>query len=399
MRRVHMFSMMAMLAVAAARLCTPNADVVDTFNTTGCTFVVMDMAVGQQVLFGSRAANGKEPIVETLAKSSDPLFHEAGIWLPKRRQVLFTSDRICHQSECRTVISLVNVDTGFVETLHPDPPVVMANGGVALPGSSDVVLLCSQGLQDSPGGLVALDLRTGASHVVTSGRFGRYFSSLNDVVLIPHPDSELVTAVFTDPPYGCDQEFRPSPDFPPYVWAITLRLPWPSSGQWWPTVVQPAYVVSDRFIRPNGLAWANGTLFVSDTAFISGGLKSPADCGPPILERSGRPRAVYSYKIQFQGSRLDLTNIDFHSTPDFGYPDGISTASVPSTVLTGEGSGVGIYSSTSGFLLLRVQPNASPEGGTVANFALADAAPLPGVFLIMGCGKILERVYLPGLRP
>lgn len=139
---------------------------------------------------------------------------------------------------------------------------------VALPAANgaclykDRLLVCDQGYGESQTSQLSLIDPSEPFSVtpILNNFYGRPFNSLNDVITLPDPrpgGSSFI--LFTDPQYGYEQEFKPSPCLPAQVYCFN-----PMTGA--------VRVICDDFKSPNGIAVnAAGTrLYVTDTAMIHG---------------------------------------------------------------------------------------------------------------------------------
>ena len=135
------------------------------------------------------------------------------------------------------------------EFVHTD--IDLPNGAV---NYKDGILFCEQGTLDTSGGLTYMSLKDRAIEPVVTNFHGRWFNSVNDVVI--HSDGSIW---FTDPKYGYEQEIRPRPQLPNQVYRYD-----PKTGD--------IRVVAEGFVKPNGLCFSpdEQTLYVTDTAGIEG---------------------------------------------------------------------------------------------------------------------------------
>lgn len=140
----------------------------------------------------------------------------------------------------------------------PSPDVHYANGACQYQSK---ILYCSQGSRTVPSGLVLVDPVTGLSETLLNNFHGREFSSVNDVV-IHHQTGDIW---FTDPTYGYEQAFRPSPTLPVQLYRFR-----PSTHQVW--------VVADGFTQCNGLCFSPDykLMYVTDTGAVQA-FSGPSD--------------------------------------------------------------------------------------------------------------------------
>eukprot|EP00750_Incisomonas_marina_P008056 INCI15196.1.p1 GENE.INCI15196.1~~INCI15196.1.p1 ORF type:complete len:479 (+),score=75.50 INCI15196.1:149-1585(+) len=154
-----------------------------------------------------------------VAEDKEPLFHEAGVWIPKTAECVVVSNRLEGDSEkVHVKIVAIHYPTGRVRRLtHIEDQIVMANGGT--PDGKGGMFLCSQGLGEKTGSLWHVDATLSRATRVGPPS-GLMLNSLNDVVL--HHGSS--TLLFTDPTYGVEaQGFRTSFNSEKAVWGVNLR--------------------------------------------------------------------------------------------------------------------------------------------------------------------------------
>lgn len=198
-------------------------------------------------------------------------------------------------------------DAARVMTLPATTSLPSANGACLWPlDDQRQVLVCDQGYGErQPSQLVLLDPKSGATRPILNNFHGRPFNSLNDVVTLPMEDG-TVTIWFTDPTYGYEQQFRPTPSLPPQVYCFN-----PHTGQ--------IRVVADGFIKPNGIAFnrQGDKCYVTDTGFVS---------GDGAMDGT-RPGTIYEFDVVHpptgSGALPKLVNRSIFAFVDCGAPDGI----------------------------------------------------------------------------
>lgn len=142
---------------------------------------------------------GPSPRLSLLAESCEPLFHEAGIWLPARGSIFVTSNRLERHGSPSIIVSEVDVESGeHWQYSEEEIGLRMGNGGTNFGDSG--MLFCEQGYGDElPSSLVVVepdaDSESFATHTILNNFHGRAFNSLNDVVV--HEPSGTIW--FTDP--------------------------------------------------------------------------------------------------------------------------------------------------------------------------------------------------------
>ena len=245
-------------------------------------------------------------------------------------------------------MSLLHLSNNSVTVLRTHPPIIMANGGILdttmasmsaggkkPPKPSSSVLVLSQGNMTEGGSIVRLNLETLAVTPLLDNWQGLQFSSPNDILV--HPLSGYV--FFTDPSYGYEQGFRPTPQLGEYLWAFD-----PTDGT--------AMVVADGFVKPNGLALSpdGKRMYISDTGFFSGdGGWDPA-----------RPHSVYVADVISGGKGVGPRRM--FATCSTGIPDGLKVDRA-GNLYAGCGDGVHVFAPSGkelGSILV----------GGVSNFAL-----------------------------
>lgn len=192
--------------------------------------------------------------VKVIASEDNAFAHEAGVYVQETDEVWFTSNILHEESSRKVDISRINLSTSSIKRTEI-PNVPMGNGACFYNGG---ILFCEQGTSDTPSQLVWVDaVNPSHSRILLNNFHGRQFNSLNDVIVLPHCSGDLVW--FTDPTYGFEQGFRPSPQLPPAVYVFD-----PSSGQ--------VRMVADGFAHPNGIAFSpdGETCYITDTSHIHG---------------------------------------------------------------------------------------------------------------------------------
>ncbi|KAH0562685.1 hypothetical protein GP486_002642 [Trichoglossum hirsutum] len=191
-----------------------------------------------------------------------PLFHEACVYIPDRDELYITSNLLkqIHDTEQTIVISHLTFrrnDAGDIvsrqfEKIRPKD-FAMPNGGV---NYLDNVLFCVQGDSDSnPGGIYYLAKGATRAAALITNYHGRPFNSPSDVI-VSQKDGAIW---FTDPIYGFEQDFRPSPQLPNQVYRFD-----PKTGD--------IRVVADGFGRPNGISFSpdESVVYITDTDSVHG---------------------------------------------------------------------------------------------------------------------------------
>ncbi|CAN6675038.1 hypothetical protein TRVA0_080S00342 [Trichomonascus vanleenenianus] len=272
---------------------------------------------------------GKRPDYCVVAEYRTPMAHEAAVWLPHRREVLYSSNILDQKSKIS--VSTINVDTYETKEHFPEPAIANCNGGFAM-GSG--ALLCQQGDGERNGALVYFDVAKGETQVVVDNFYGRPFSAPNDVV-IQHDK-----VWFTDPDYAYYQKLKPlAPQLPNQVYCYDLAT-------------RSIRAVADGFSRPNGICFSpdGAYCYITDTgAYLADGLEST------------EPANIYRFDCDGHW----LFNKRLFAFADSGAPDGIKTDHA-GNVYAGCRDGINVWN-PSGVLIGKFLVN-----GGVANFCFTD---------------------------
>ena len=193
-------------------------------------------------------------VASLLAEAAEPLYHEAGVWMPETSEWLVTSNRLSVEAETHVKILAIH-ESGAVRRLrHLEDEILMGNGGTT--DFHGGAYLLSQGLGDISGSIWHIDPR-----MERATRFGPpdgvVLNSLNDVVV--HRRTGAI--VFTDPAYGLEaQGFRTSYHPTKAVWAVHPSCCTCASS--WTTLVK----LAEDADQPNGVCLSpdEGMAYVSD---------------------------------------------------------------------------------------------------------------------------------------
>lgn len=264
---------------------------------------------------------GQMPSIELIQNVTQPLFHEAGVFL--NGSLYVSSNRIKVTSDPTTsdqtilLHAVTNVMSGDLASIALVPmdtsQVVLPNGGT-LYGPSGLVFT-SQGSKTTSGGLFTIPDPAGKPNVsvpLVTDFYGKPFNSLNDVAVNTRDGGSLW---FTDPDYGHLQGLRNPPSLPNQVYRFN-----PATNE--------TRVVADGFSRPNGLAFDGEfrTLYVTDT----GASEAPNGAGPAT---------IYAFDVT-DGPVLANRRV-FAYAPK-GIPDGIHVDN-QGNVWSGIGSGLAVW--------------------------------------------------------
>ncbi|PRT56572.1 Gluconolactonase [Wickerhamiella sorbophila] len=295
-----------------------------------------------------------------------PFAHEAGIWLPATREVVFTSNQFfpaCMRGKTKVTVSILSLDDNTLRTILPSPPIEAANGGTNYKGKA---LICQQGQGEIASGLVLLDTSEPyKTQVLLDSFHGRPFNSPNDVVILGLDDSIW----FTDPNYGKEQCLKSECLLPNQVYCYDPKK-------------QTVRVVADGFEKPNGIAFSNDykVCYITDTgAFRFDGKTLKVD--------STGASTIYSYDVipLPSGKQAGYTLVNrrvfaYSATPA---PDGIKIDS-NGNVWSGCSDGIHVWNRDGVFL------GKIPIEGGVANFVFTD----PGTLIAFNETRLLKITNL-----
>nr|XP_006816770.1 PREDICTED: uncharacterized protein LOC102809260 [Saccoglossus kowalevskii] len=161
---------------------------------------------------------GDSPTLELLHNSSEPAeFHEGPVYYSNGQSsyLLYTTqppaDYTDENVEPQITIQQYDIASDTIATFRNASLANMPNGQ-----SKDLdgkLLTCEQGFRDTAlGRITRTDMSTGEVEVVIDSYYGRKFNSPNDVVM-----KSDGTIWFTDPEYGYQQAFKPSPEIGNYL--------------------------------------------------------------------------------------------------------------------------------------------------------------------------------------
>jgi gluconolactonase len=276
--------------------------------------------------------------LRVLATYDQPLAHEGPVFLPERRELFFTSNRLKRPDGSQyVVVSTFNVASGKTTDLGLTQAIPMANGAFRLRNGSIVVTM--QGDHTRPAGLAAYNPVTRQVQILTRGFADDQFNSPNDVV-----QANDLAIWFTDPQYGYEQGFRPKPTLGNWVWRLD------ASGR-----VQR--LMMDGFAKPNGIAFSRDQryVYVTDSGYIAGNGE----------RNSVLPRTIYRYRVLNTPEGPLATDRITFCVVTKGIPDGLKV-DAQGRIWTGTGAGLEVFSAEGTPLAV------IPVAGGVSNFALTD---------------------------
>lgn len=311
---------------------------------------------------------GNDAKIELLKQQDEKFAHEAGIYIAKTKTNVFTSNYQSgkkvdiHEVDCSDSSGKVTIDSVRLASF-PQDEIIYANGGCNYNGN---LLFCAQGSFNHPSAMTEIDPQTHKVRHLLTNYLGRPFNSVNDVV-IHHETGDIW---FTDPTYGYEQAFRPSPRLPSQVYRFR-----PSTGQ--------VSCVADQFTQCNGLCFSPDyeKMYITDTGAIQAHA-TPGD-GHNFSFNPRLPASIYEYDVVDEGTRL--ANRRTFAFCDVGVPDGIK-CDTEGNVWSGTGSGVDCWNKR-GELIGKIH-----VGGTVANFNFSPV----GIFMMAEERLMLAKVAAKG---
>lgn len=300
---------------------------------------------------------GTNPIASLIAQRNYSFANEAGIWVPDRNEVWFTSSSI----DDTTTISVLNLDTSEIFTPNTSIPIINPNGGTYF---NHLVYLAGDGNATTSPAIYAIDPATGYTEIIINSYFGIPFNGPNDLTWVNHHGTPYL--FFTDDPLSSLYDGGPSAFLPDAVWRFS------------PTTKSLVPVISRADILvPNGINVnaAMNTLYVTDTTPItttdSGGYNSGSN-------------AIYKFDLD---TDLFPINKRLIGISRMGIPDGIHIDD-QNRIWTAEGEGIIVRNNVGKVLglfnaeLFLDDPVGEP-GIEIANFALAG-----DVLVVEGSGKL-----------
>ncbi|KAA8907646.1 hypothetical protein TRICI_004937 [Trichomonascus ciferrii] len=281
-----------------------------------------------------KVLTSSDEVVASTKRGDLAFAHEAGVWFSERREVFFTSNQL---SDKGVVIFKYHIDTGSVTRVCPKPDIPAANGACRY---KDQLLVCCQGNDSSPSGLVLLDPATEVSTPLINNFMDRPFNSPNDVIVLPLDGSIW----FTDPDYGIEQGLKSLSLLPNQVYCLQ-----PDTGD--------VRVVANELKKPNGICFSpdNHYCYITDTETYLGTGGTDPRCSATI----------YEYEVVSRHGSYILLNKRVFAFADTGAPDGIK-CDVAGNVYAGCSDGIHIWN-PAGILVGKIL-----VPGGIANFCFIE---------------------------
>jgi len=300
--------------------------------------------------------NASEP---QLVQQRDSAFaYEAGVWVPERDEVWFTSD-VSDGPRVTPHVSVLNLSTNAVYPLNgTSQPIVDGNGGYYFQGK--VYFATYPDNTTYRGGIISVDARTLEVETVLNSYFGLSFNGVDDIAWAQQGNDRYM--YFTDLafPYLAYPTGLPPVQLPATVWRWD-----PQDG-----VLLP--VISRNEVNPNGVRVSPDfrTLYVTDDTATFG---PPGPNSPPMGPGAEDWLGPYVYKYDLDSEMMPVNRRVFALVRQ-GKADGIHVDDA-GNVWTGEYEGVTVRNPKGKvigqFNSQYFQENKNADGPFIANFALA----------------------------
>jgi gluconolactonase len=287
---------------------------------------------------------GPNPSLKFIEQRNYSFANEAGIWVPDREEVWFTSSSINES----TSISVLNLNTSKVHSPNTSIPIVNANGGYYFNGK---VYFVADGNATVAPSVYAVDPQDGSTTVVINNYFGLLFNGPNDMTWVKRGNKSYM--FFTDDPLSYLYDGGQIPVLTDAVWRYD-----PQEQSLVPVISRADIVV------PNGVTVnANQTkLYVTDTTPIN-----PADAGAGVNRTAGS-NAIYSFDLDEDLFPINKRLLGIAST---GIPDGLHVDDY-GRIWTGESEGIVVRNPRGKVIgIFNAETILADQSIPIANFALA----------------------------
>lgn len=290
---------------------------------------------------------GSEPTLKLIAERNSAFAGEAGVWVPPRNEVWFTSNT---NGDVQS-LEVLDLATSKIRVPKTSLPILNPNGGYYFNGT---VYITSGGtIEDAPC-IYAINPSTGHTNILLNTFFGLAFNGPNDVTWASTPNNKSYM-FFTDDPISL--RYYPGSLIPAQLPDAVWRFD-PQTHSLLP-VISRADILIPNGIRTNA---AGTKLYITDS--------SATDALPALAggaAGTGSP-AIYVYDLDAEMFPINRRMIGLART---GLPDGLHIDDA-GNIWTAESEGV-VVRNPEGKVLGVFNSQAYSANATthVANFALA----------------------------
>jgi gluconolactonase len=145
---------------------------------------------------------GAGPTIELIAERDLDFAFEAGVWVPERNEVFFTSSIIDDAKVGGTHFEVLNLKTKKINNLTTSEPVRNPNGGDYHNGLVYLTTTRSIGTKIYyNGGIVSIDPITGKVEHILNSYFGLQFTDIDDIAWATNPTTGKSYLYFTQFPF------------------------------------------------------------------------------------------------------------------------------------------------------------------------------------------------------
>jgi gluconolactonase len=306
---------------------------------------------------------GPSPTLTLIQQRNYSFADEAGIWIPDRNEVWFTSATINEA----TLISVLNLQTNDVYTPNLSIPVINPNGGYSF---NNKIYFAGDGNATVAPAIYEIDPARGETTIIIDSYFGLPFNGPNDMTWVKDqgPSKDQTFMFFTDDPLSYLYDGGSEPVLVDAVWRFD-----PVAKSLVPVISRADILV------PNGIAINKemNKLYVTDT--------TPISTKDAAANNSGS-NAIFVFDLNDEGWPVNKRLFGISRT---GIPDGIKVDDC-GRVWTGEGEGIVIRNSQGKIIgLFNAETLLMPGSSSpIENFALAQNT------LIIEANERLWRVEL-----
>ncbi|CAM6119590.1 unnamed protein product [Calypogeia fissa] len=284
---------------------------------------------------------GERPSLKLIVQREDLFADEAGIWVPEKNQVWFSSSTVNNVGN----VSILDLGTSEIFTPNTSIPIVTPNGGYYFNGT---VYITGQGTATVAPCIYAIDSDTYETRVVVNSYFGIRFNGPNDVIWLKRGSKSYM--FFTDDPLSYEYTGGELPVLPNAVWRYD-----PQDQSIVPVISRADIII------PNGIAVnAEMTkLYVTDTP--------PRDTPGSPIPATGSP-AVYSFDIDEDLFAVKKRMLGIARN---GIPDGVKVDDA-GRIWTAESEGIVVRNPRGKVIgVFNAETLLASQDVPMANFALA----------------------------